>query len=188
MNDTATHAAVSATDFRCPRRDEYASPGHHRGTAGTDAWTDTPSIAGGIGPCCSHCGSIQPDTFLAKVRDGWIVAPCDKAWKCYLDKPHSTDEIKHIKTSSLAWRTVRKLKLEEGLDLSEATAAADTYWADNEAPGITGRTVAKLYYTHLNRPQKTEFIHLYRSGAMRVAWPGRFYVTPDFCTRAELGK
>lgn len=186
MNDTATPTAASATEFRCPRRDEYAA-GQHRDTAGTDTWTDTPSMAGGIGPCCSHCGSIQPDTFLAKVRDSWIVAPCDKAWKCYLDKPYDADEIKHIKTSSLAWRTVRKLKLEEGLDLSEATAVADTYWADNEAPGITGRTVAKLYYTHLDKAQKTEFVQLHRSGQMQLAWPGRFYVTPCFTTRAELG-
>ncbi|ACU71938.1 hypothetical protein Caci_3029 [Catenulispora acidiphila DSM 44928] len=164
----------------CPRRAESV----HQ-SAGPDTWTDYPSITNGIGPCCSYCGSLDPDVFLAKVREGWIVEPTDKPTKAYLDALYTPEEIERIKAGSITWQAVRQLKLDEGGSEDEATAAANAHWGQYEAPIMTGRTVAKLYYQHLTPAQRDEFLKLHNGGAMRISWPGRFYVRPYFSRGGE---
>lgn len=175
MYDTNTDVST----HWCPRRAEsiHQAPG-------PDTWADRPSLTGGIGPSCSYCGSLNPDVFMAKIRDGWIVGPTDKPWKAYLDQPFTSDEIQRIKTGSITWKTARRLKLDEGATKEEATTAADTDWDTHEAPKLTGRTVAKFYFVHLSVEQQAEFLALHNTRAMRLSYPGHLYVLPFFARTA----
>ncbi|WP_297827405.1 hypothetical protein [Mycobacterium sp.] len=179
MNDTATNT-TEHEEHRCPRRAEaiHQAPG-------PDTWTSRESLSGGIGPTCSYCGSLHPDTFMEKIRAGWIVEPTDKPYKAYLDKPYSPEDLERIKTTSAEWKAVRRIKLREGLTEDEATAAADTDWNQHEAPMLTGRTVAKFYFTHLSAELRTEFLELHNNGGMRLSYPGHFYVRPYFARTAD---
>lgn len=172
-------AAIPAEEHRCPRRSEAS-----RQSPGPDRWNDHASISTGIGPCCSYCGSLNPETFMDKIRNGWIVEPTDKNYKAYLDQPYTVEELAHIKTDSLIWQHVRKMKLDEGMSDDEATAAADAHWDKYEAPSRKGRMVAKFYYQHLDEQQRAEFRELHNAGLMRLAEPGYFYVTPYFSRTA----
>lgn len=177
----STTTTAGATEHWCPRRVEapHQSPG-------PDIWESRGSLAGGIAPCCSYCGSLNPDVFMAKVREGWIVEPSDKVYKCYVDEPFSAEEIARIRTNSVEWKAAKRLKLAEGLTEAEATAAADSYWDEHEAQWHRGRTVAKFSFQHLSQAQRDEFLELYNSGAMRIAYPGYFYARPFFAQPAEL--
>lgn len=170
--DTTTHW--------CPRRAESI----HQ-ASGPDTWDSGPSLTGGIGPCCTYCGSLNPDVFMEKIRDKWIVGPTDKPTKVYLDRAFEPEEIERIKTGSIIWKTVRRLKLDEGLSEDDAAAAADADWNAHEASKLTGRTVAKFHFVHLTVEQQTEFLALYNSRAMRLSFPGRLYVRPYFARTAD---
>lgn len=160
----------------CPRRAESAHE-----FPGPDRWDNRASLAQGIGPCCSYCGSLNPYLFMDKIRNGWIVEPTDKSYKAYVDEPYSDEQLEHIKTDSRIWQHARQMKLDEGLTDGEATAAADEHWNKYEDPWRKGHTVAKFYYQHLDEQQRAEFIELYNAKTMLLAYPGRFYVTPYFC-------
>lgn len=167
--------------FWCPRRNEVANP-----SPGPDTWRGRGSFDSGTGPCCSYCGSLNPDVFLDRVRDGWIVSPTDRPTKAYLDEPYSPEVLDSIKTTSAIWKAVRLSKLDEGAMEKDATAAADTYWVEHEARWHIGRTVAKVYFAHLSSTQQDIFCELYNSGAMRLSYPGRFYVRPFFARPATM--
>jgi hypothetical protein len=36
---------------------------------------------------CSFCGSLKPDHFLDRVREGWKIDPTDKTYKAYIHNP-----------------------------------------------------------------------------------------------------
>ena len=186
VNDTPAGTA----ELWCPRRNEFA--GTALGNAlGPDAWQDLTKAFGGdnsAGPTCSYCGSIRPEEFLEKVRGGWIVVPTDQRSRCYLDKPYEPAEMNKIKERNGGWQVVRQDRLSDGDTEEEAAAAADAWWTENEAPGIGGRSAGTLYYAHLDAPQQAEFLELYRSGAMRMAWPGKFNATPSFTTPLQLAR
>lgn len=173
---------MSDATFWCPRRNETACP-----SPGPDTWKGRPGIDLGIGPCCSYCGGLRPGEFLDRVRDGWIVSPTDRATKAYLDEPYSAEVLESIKTTSAIWKAVRLSKIDEGATDAEATAAANEYWELHEARFHKGRTVAKLYFAHLSPAQQDVFCDLYNSGAMRLAYPGRFYVRPFFARLVGAG-
>jgi hypothetical protein len=67
----------------CPRRAETGrdNPGSPFRDSGTNLDTWRTDVAG---PCCSYCGSLQPDRFMELVRAGWTVGPTDKSYKAYL--------------------------------------------------------------------------------------------------------
>ena len=180
MNDTTIGAGTDTAEHWCPRRVELI----HQ-TPGPDTWDSRAGLSGGIGPSCSHCGSLSPDVFMAKIREGWIVEPTDKGYKAYLDQPYTAEELESIKTGSAIWQHARMMKLDEGLTDEEAAAAANAHWSKYEAPEHKGRTVAKFYYQHLSQEQRTEFLELHNSGAMRLSYPGHFYVRPYFAQTAD---
>lgn len=168
---------MSTEGFRCPRRSEAP----YQIVPGPDRWLPGASLARGIGPCCSYCGSLQPEVFLGKLREGWIVGPTDKSYKAYVLQPYTPEELKQRKTSSPEWRTARRQALDTGLSEAEATAAADQYWSRYHELGEKGRMVAKFYYQHLADGQRHAFIELYNTRAMQIGYPGHFYVAPFFC-------
>lgn len=60
-------------EFVCPRRSEIG------GWAGRDVWR-----RGRPYRTCSYCGSVDPEQFLAAIRDGVPVGPTDKSYKAYV--------------------------------------------------------------------------------------------------------
>lgn len=166
----------------CPRRAEAPIQ-----LQGPDRWRDRASFAGGIGPSCSYCGSLKPETFMDRVRDGWIVGPTDKSYKAYLSQPYTAEQLERIKTGDAIWKTARQVSLEQGMAEDRATAAADAHWNKYEAPVRKGVQVAKFYYQHLSESQRHEFIELHNARTMQIGYPGRFYVLPFFCQLPPTG-
>jgi len=171
-----TEAQEAEGEMWCPRRVEapFQAPG-------PDRWRDRASFAGGIGPSCSYCGSLKPETFMDRVRDGWIVGPTDKSYKAYLSQPYTSEQLEQIKSGDAIWKAARQVSLDQGLPEDEATAAADAHWNKYEAPARKGIQVAKVYYQHLSETQRREFIELYNAGQMQIGYPGCFYALPFFC-------
>jgi hypothetical protein len=76
---------------------QEAGPWEH--SENLDTWRDADRNTGEAhgsdpGPCCSFCGSLHPETFLALISEGWAVEPTDKDYKAYLhevlDLPEQT--------------------------------------------------------------------------------------------------
>ena len=108
---------------------------------GLDDWKGKGGIIGqhAVGRCCSFCGSLHPEDFMEKVREGWIVGGTDKNYKWYLDKPRTPEQIAKIKA--------------DNPNLPEVLVSA-------------GDTVAKFYTVHLTRPLAEEFLQLWRDGKL----------------------
>lgn len=141
----------------CPRRIE-----NFNREEGQDTWRTGTSLAGHTDDArlrsCSYCGSVHPDDFMAKVREGWFVVPTDKNYKAYVGEPIEPQEIGDPEVNAL-----KK--------------------ARGEAPmTIDHRDVGKFYYQHLSAEQRHEFIELYNAKTMKLGEPGRFYVRPFFAT------
>lgn len=116
-----------------------------------DRWEDD-TDAPGI-QRCSFCGSMKPEHFLAQLRAGAEIEPTDKEYKAYV----------HFDTGAFP---VTVTEQREGGSLTHISG---------------GVRHLKFYYQHLSKAQRQEFIDLYNSGAMKIAYPGHFYVRPFFC-------
>lgn len=69
---------------RCPRRNEREADD---GTK-PDYWDESTGMAGGMtADHCSYCGSLHPDVFLAKLKEGATLIPTDKSYKAYIRIP-----------------------------------------------------------------------------------------------------
>jgi len=148
----------------CPRRMGEFGPWPHE--EGQDAWRP-----GAVGPSCSFCGSLHPDRFMELLREGWVVGPTDKNYKAYLGKPLTAEERDQRKA---AWvDRMSPLGTEDGAALADM-------WEREHAHPSCGQE-AKFYFQHLSEAQQQEFIELHNSKAMRLAYPGYFYVRPFFC-------
>lgn len=159
----------------CPRRMTDFGPWERE--PNLDTWTTGHGLVGQseIGRSCSFCGSLNPDRFMALVREGWIVGPTDKPYKAYLERPFTTEEIANRKTAYMA----------RFADLSEQAIAELSEQYDREFTA-EGSPVAKFYFQHLSDDQQGEFIELHNAKQMKIGTPGGFYVTPYFAvTRAS---
>lgn len=58
----------------CPRRYELG----HRGEQDSDEW-----VTSGGYLRCTFCGSLDPETFMTRVRNGEPMTPTDKNYKIY---------------------------------------------------------------------------------------------------------
>ena len=109
---------------------------------------------------CSYCGSLNPTTFMARLRAGDIeLGPTDKGYKVYvrnsggqlfsrqrrIDNDHSNDRTKWI------WE----------MQFVEQT---------------------KFYFQHLDNANQEEFIQIVNKGT-KIGYPGHFYTLPYFTKR-----
>lgn len=169
----------------CPRRAETGrdnpdSPFHDSGT-NLDVWR-----ADAAGPCCSYCGSLQPDRFLELVRAGWTVGPTDKSYKAYLSRPATAEEMADRKAKWLAGMThdgVDDNARERGETPEEFRAALADHYDREIARTEAFGTQAKVYFQHLSVEQQDDFIGLHNAKLIKFGYPGGFYVTPFFAQR-----
>jgi hypothetical protein len=117
---------------------------------------------------------MHPDDFMQAVRDGKEIGPTDKSYKAYVYEP-LTDEQK-------AQARRRSIGSYVGTGMSEADA---TKLVDSEPFIGSGAQIGKFYYQHLTDEQRHEFIRLLNERAVKIGYPGYFYVLPYFIQRAE---
>lgn len=160
----------------CPRRAE-GPPGAY---PGTDLWeyghgliTDERLLT------CSFCGSVQPEEFLAKVKEGWIVGPTDKSYKAYLSRPLTEEEQAAHKAKWLTGWQAQGVR-----DHGHSEAEVEETYENVVLPTAQGREVGKFYFQHLSPEQRTEFVALYNDKTMKLGYPGHFYSRPFFVREA----
>lgn len=160
----------------CPRRSEGV-PAFAKDTK--DKWVvrndpKHPHLMNTGFSSCTYCGSIHPDDFLQKVREGWIVGPTDKSYKVYLSSARTPEELEQEKRRWLQG-PLAQILIANGAD-------AEAEWEKEYRPlaESDGGSQAKFYFQHLSADQRREFIELYNDKKMRVGYPGHFYVHPYF--------
>lgn len=114
---------------------------------------------------CSYCGSLNPDTFMARLEAGDVeTIPTDKSYKAYL-RNRGGEPLK---------QTYRDCPRD-----STCTGPDDcTHWVSRDIDQT------KFYFQHLSTAQQERFIALYNEKRMTFAVPGHFYVRPFFCQAA----
>lgn len=147
----------------CPRRAEapyqlIEPPDHWQ--VRTDP--EHPGLLGNGLVTCSYCGSLQPDDFLERVRQGDYVTPTDKNYKAYIGRPYTEEETEEYKQ----------------IPHVKALLAAGATAEDLAIP--TNHQDAKFYFQHLSPEQCREFVDLYNRKEIKMAYPGHFYRLPFF--------
>lgn len=170
----------------CPRRlEQYRAAGEQN----IDLWESRHGLSGqdSAGLSCSYCGSLHPDRFLELVRDGWWVDPTDKAYKAYLARPLSGEQVAAEKQRWLSGTLAATIRDAVGRDRAAVEAAIDAEWQEMPAAAGHGQVMAKFYYQHLSVAQQDEFIDLVNTKTMRIGIPGHFYVLPFFARPRTVG-
>lgn len=141
-------------NFHCPQR--LLNEGAH-------VKAHTPSDQFGSDDTCSYCGSLNPETFIARIKAGDVEAvPTDKDYKAYLtNKGGAPFSLRHRTCSP-----------------RECNEAPCTHWT------VSSREETKFYFVHLSIPQQEEFIALHNDSKINYAFPGHLYTTPFFCRKA----
>ena len=115
---------------------------------------------------CTHCGSLNPDTFMQRVERGDVrLCPTDKNYKVYI----------HNDGGEQFKQTYRDCYTQGAKDCKHDTC---THWVTRDM------SQAKFYFQHLSDAQKDRFIELLNANSVKMEYPGYFYVLPFFCTRA----
>lgn len=170
----------------CPRRIEGAYQHLIDGAGLPDRWEPREHGMGqepAVGLSCSYCGSLHPGRLLQLLGEGWIIGPTDKGYKAYLDRPYTdeqntTRKQQWLDTSAEA-AAVRSVGEKHGHTPQQVTTDLDNLYAEMNLSG--GATVAKVYFQHLVAVGGVDaFCELHNNGAMRIGYPGRFYVKPYF--------
>ncbi len=118
-----------------------------------------------IDHCCTFCGSLDPDIFMARLEKGDVIlTPTDKNYKVYIQNHGGEDFVQRYRTD-------------------------DKPFIDHDSPEHTWVTrpmnEQKFYFPHLSVEQQNRFIELYNQKKISLNVPGYFYVTPYFCKKVE---
>lgn len=142
---------------RCPRRYDYGMF-EVEDTATPDKWVKRD---GRKGPrTCTYCGSLHPDDFMAVVSNGSAkLGPTDKTYKVYVEIPSVTHQ-----PTTTTWKNGKKITRKVGLRTPK---------------------MLKFYFQHLEEDQRREFVDLINTSALKIGYPGHFYVLPFFAVRGE---
>ncbi len=113
--------------------------------------------------CCVSCGSLNADTFMARLEAGDVVlGPTDKNYKVYVANKGGAPFRQSYRT-----------------DDAHTTDQSQWVWATREV----GQ--AKFYFDHLSEPQKKRFVELLNEKKLVLDFPGHFYRLPYFCVREK---
>ncbi len=168
----------------CPRRMSDWGPWER--TEELDEWRPGTSFVGHERDerfrYCSFCGSIDPDSFMQRIEEGWVAGPTDKNYKTYLGEPRSKEELAARRVrwleSGFAKVLARALRAEGKTD-EEIEVELEKDW-QKEAALVGDHDVGKFYYQHLSPEQAERFVELLNAGRMRIGYPGHFYRLPYF--------
>lgn len=109
---------------------------------------------------CSHCGSLDPDLFMARLEAGDVLlVPTDKSYKAYLQNAGG-------EAFQQRYRACPKDATCTPLDC--------THWTTRE------QDQAKFYFQHMSEAHMHRLIELLNSRKVRWAHPGYFYRLPFF--------
>jgi hypothetical protein len=158
-------------DQRCPRRDDLGQGLFNTNNPTPDTWREGAGLVNQTRGC-SYCGSMHPDEFMQKLREGYEAGPTDKNYKVYLRKL-ATDEQFAAKRQGLIDRYV-----EGGMSESAAIERTDSI-VDSIGLRSAGEE-GKFYFQHLSEPQMLEFIAMLNDKTMKIGYPGYFYRRPFF--------
>lgn len=93
----ATEEAGGPWPHLCPRRvedgalDRYLRPDLPPETP--DTWDIREQMHKGLrARHCSYCGSLHPDDFMQRIKEGWQVGATDKSYKAYLGSPEGRSQ------------------------------------------------------------------------------------------------
>lgn len=139
--------------MQCPRRAEnwYGSAPQFAKDDDLDPEDDT----------CGYCGSLNPDTFMARLETGDLeLGPTDKNYKAYLRPINGGPLFKH------RTRT-------DGGGIPWERRDEWTYKVSESAWG-------KFYFQHLSEAQMRRFVELLNEKKLHIGEPGYFYRTPFF--------
>jgi hypothetical protein len=152
----------------CPRRQE----GFSYGDPANDKWHE-------IDKDCTYCGSMNPDEFLERIRQGTIeLGPTDKSYKVYV-RNVGGEKFKHT-----SGKNVDEKVVVDGKEFSRKEIEWTTTESDDN----------KFYFVHLSQEQKKEFVELYNRSVteqnpslMKIGYPGHFCRFPYFMAPASTG-
>lgn len=169
----------------CPRRGE--SPIGDAG--GEDRWR--PARRPGGFATCSYCGSVSEDGFFALVEARAVVGPTDKSYKVYLRYPNPHPDHERIVSAITfepddeersAWLPVDDA-VREHLERDGWRGEGYLYARYTTDPELQ----SKFYFQHLSEAGRERFVEMNNRGALRIGYPGHFYVPPFFARRPGAG-
>lgn len=141
--------------FQCPRRSESwvgSAPQFQRDNDYDDS-----------DDSCRYCGSLDPDTFIARVLAGDVkLGATDKNYKVYVENDGGA-------AFKQSYRNCPPKSDCEGPDSCK-------HWVTQET------THTKFYFQHLSKEQKQDFVNYLNEGKIKFSGGG-FYVLPFFIGR-----
>lgn len=144
------------SSHQCPRKRENPMLGLSPLLDGEDTWRADDT--------CSYCGSLNPDTLMARVEAGDVqLVPTDKSYKVYVRNNGG-----------------------EGFQQTYRNCPQDAKCkGPNECTHWVTRNIdeTKFYFQHLSEDQRKRFVDLLNDSKLHLAAPGYFYVMPFFCKR-----
>lgn len=179
--------------MKCPRR-PYDPNGVYQ-LPDEDTWRDDGT--------CSYCGSLNPDTLMARAESGeFELGPTDKGYKVYvkvLSGPKLKQTWRDCPRDDMSDRSALKLLIEKGrlvvgkkdadsiAELQAALARMPCVMGPDECTHWTTREVdhGKFYFMHLSEEQMRRFVDLYNAKTMKIGYPGHFYALPYFMKAAQ---
>lgn len=143
------YGLVAAPPLLCPRRSE--SP--FKAIVEGDHWQGDDT--------CSYCGSLNPETLMARIEKGDIeLGSTDKSYKVYVkNKGGAKFPIWHTRTCP---------------DVMTCDSKTCTHWTKDE------RDTTKFYFQHLDLTQQERFVTLYNEKKLPFGPSEGFYVLPFF--------
>lgn len=133
---------------------------------------------------CSYCGSLSPETFFAYAEAGCMVDPTDKNYKVYIHPPNP-DVGKIVEYGSDSGAAFDRHGNPRRHDLTDEEKATGRY--NRTLVGPASATLhEKFYFQHFSEDDRQRFIQMANAKKFNLAFPGRFYVTPYFCTVVQV--
>jgi len=162
-----------STEFQCPRRAES-----HFGSLPAFARDNDYDPSD---DSCRYCGSLNPDTFMARVEAGDVkLGSTDKNYKVYVENAGGNpfgqtyrDCPRDKEMTGAAGNKYMVSSCDKGPDQC-------THWVTRQTEG------AKFYFQHLSEDQRKRFVEM-MNGPGKIQFQGGygFYVMPFFCARKE---
>lgn len=160
--------------FLCPRRSE-SSFGASPMFARDNDWDPSDDT-------CRYCGSLAPDTFMARCEAGDIeLGATDKSYKVYVRNVGGGAFKQTYRNCPRDKKMVGAAGNEYYVSSCDQGPEACAHWVTRDTD------VAKFYFQHLGPEQRGRFVQMMNEpGKLRFEGGCGFYVTPFFAQRVAV--